>query len=163
MLTHASRQRGPWLIFDVRQKRHFPVLPTASDICPFIEDLDGKVALEHFHGKTLADVEILLRENSLYYLGDYLWMGPVAFRFYLPAVRSYLASETSDGDSDGVNSVLSTLELRYEQEPAEMNEARGEIRALLDVVIERYSSFAIAQEIYGDLRAKAASLRERVV
>ena len=57
-------------------------LPTAIEINPIPECLDGKCAVEHFEGKTIEQAENLIAENGLYYSGDLVWMGPIGFKFY---------------------------------------------------------------------------------
>jgi hypothetical protein len=57
-------------------------LPTAREINPIPEDLDGRCAERHFLGKTLDEAEALFRENSLCYQEDLMFMGVSAFRFY---------------------------------------------------------------------------------
>ena len=40
-------------------------IPTAREINPIPEDLDGKVAEENFLGKSLDDAVLLFKENSI--------------------------------------------------------------------------------------------------
>ena len=77
-------------------------LPTAKEINPY-DDLDGQYAEKHFLGKTLDEAEALFRESSITYQEDLMFMGPVAFRFYVQAAINYVESESARGDSDMIS------------------------------------------------------------
>jgi len=104
-------------------------LPTAQEINPH-RDLDGGEACAHFLGRSLDEAEALFQENSLYYQEDLMWMGPVAFRYYLPAVANYVRGDTATNDSDFVAHFVSTLELRLEHEPQELLSVADQLAAL---------------------------------
>jgi hypothetical protein len=70
-------------------------LPTAREINPVPTDLDGKCAERHFLGKTLQQAEALFREASILYQEDLMFMGPIAFRFYVQAAISYIQSDAA--------------------------------------------------------------------
>ena len=70
-------------------------LPNRQEINPH-DDLDGRVACEHFFGKSLEEAEAMFRASPIYYQSDLMWMGAAAFRFYLPAVVRFVRHETSD-------------------------------------------------------------------
>ncbi|HAM21732.1 MAG TPA: hypothetical protein DCQ04_05545 [Actinobacteria bacterium] len=138
------------------------MLPSAHDICPVAEDLDGRVALENYLGRSLAEAERQISTNPLYYIADFMWMGPVAFRFYLPAAHAYFASVESDGDSSSADSIIGILEQRLTSEREEMLLARTAIVSLLDTLLARYQAFEVAEEIWGDLRPKIANLHRKI-
>ena len=94
-------------------------LPTREEICPY-NDLDGLSACEHFLGKSLEEAEALFRESSIYYQADLMWMGTVAFRYYLPAVFGFVRSDAATDDSDFIAHCASTLESRLEHESAQL-------------------------------------------
>ena len=75
-------------------------LPTAKEINPCDENLDGRVACKMFLGRSLDEAEALFRENSCYYQEGLMWMGPVAFRFYVTAAIWYIKSAAAAGDSN---------------------------------------------------------------
>jgi len=95
-------------------------LPTAEEINPIPDDLDGQHAVQHFLGKTLEEAEALFREDSITYQEDLMFMGPSAFRFYVQAAINYIQSEAATGDSDIVNCIAGILESRLEFEPDEL-------------------------------------------
>jgi hypothetical protein len=53
------------------------------------DSLDERSACRNFLGKTLDQAEALFRESSLYYQEGLMWMGPVAFRYYIQAAINY--------------------------------------------------------------------------
>ncbi len=132
--------------------------PTRQEINPY-DDLDGRVACEHFCGKSLEEAEAMFRENSIYYQSDLMWMGTAAFRFYLPAVVRFVRHETAD-ISDFVAHFARTLEFRLEHEPQELAPVATQLAELCDYIIEHWSRFEAGSEPYGDVGVRYMSLRE---
>ncbi len=83
-----------------------PFVPSEADINVY-DSLDERWAVGNFLGKTLQQAEELFRESAVTYQEDLQHMGPVAFRFYVPAFVSYLRSAVSSGDSYAVNGFAS--------------------------------------------------------
>ncbi len=135
-------------------------LPTAKDINVH-DSLDERHACKVFLGKSIPEAEELFRENALCYLEDLMWMGPVAFRFYVEAIIRYIQSDSASGDSDAVSCFASVLEFRLSNEPAELVSVADRLESICGYIIEHYSSFNLAPKIYGDVRARFVSLRER--
>jgi hypothetical protein len=133
-------------------------LPTAKEINPH-DDLDGRVACKNFLGKSLEEVEAMFRENSTYYEGGLMWMGPIAFRFYVPALIHYIQSEAAASDSDIINCFAGLLEFRLEHEAAELFPIAEQLAAVCDYIIQHYGRFDLSPEIYGDLRPRFQSLQ----
>jgi hypothetical protein len=76
-------------------------LPTAEEIAN--DSLDGRYAIKHFLGKTLAEAEELFAEGCahgipLTYTEDLYFMEPVGFRFYIRAAVNP-TSATGSGNS----------------------------------------------------------------
>src|SRR5688572_183983 len=95
-------------------------LPTAREINPIPEDLDGQCAEQHFLAKSLEEAEALFREASIVYQEDLMFMGPIAFRFYVQAAINYIQSESSTGDADIIYCLTGILEHRLENEAEEL-------------------------------------------
>ena len=72
--------------------------------------LDERKACKHFLGKTVDEAVRLFEENALFYQEDLMFMGPVAFQYYVPAFVRYIDSAV--GDSDAVNCFVGLLEHR---------------------------------------------------
>ena len=135
-------------------------IPTFEDITPTKGlNLDEKVAVEHFLGKSADAAQALFNENSLYYSGDLMWMGPKAFGYYFPAFASYLASETAKGDADALNALVGMITFRSEYEPESMKAVSGVVASCIDSCLADYEKFDVDEEIYGDLRSKLMKVR----
>jgi len=134
-------------------------LPTRQEICPH-DDLDGRVACEHFLGRNLVQAEALFRENSIYYQGDLMWMGVVAFRYYLPAVVLFVQSEAATDDSDFIAHFASTLEFRLEYEAQDLQPVAEQLALLCCYIIEHWSRFESGSEFYDDVRTRYQTLHQ---
>src|SRR4051812_35031904 len=115
-------------------------LPTRQDINVH-DSLDERSACEHFLGKSLHDAEALFRENSLYYQEDLMFMGPVAFRFYVQAAISYIQSDAASGDSAIVSCFAAILEYRLEYEAEELRSIAEHLAAVCSYIVEHYDRF----------------------
>ncbi len=134
-------------------------LPTRQEISPY-DDLDGRVACRNFLGKTLEEAEALFHENSLYYESDLMWMGPLAFRYYLPAVAEFVRSEAATDDSDFIAAFATTLKFRFEYEPEEMRPVAQQLAVLCGYIVEYWSRFESGSEVYGDVRTRYQLLQQ---
>jgi hypothetical protein len=135
-------------------------LPTAKEINPVPENLDGRCAERHFLGKTLEEAEALFRESSITYQEDLMFMGPSAFRFYVHAVINYVRSETATGDSDIISCFASILEHRLEFEADELPPVAPQLASICAYILQRYDKFMLTPEIYGDLRPRFGNLEQ---
>ena len=135
-------------------------LPTAREINPAPEDLDGKCAEKHFLGKTLEEAESLFREASIVYQEDLMFMGPVAFRFYVQAAISYVQSDASTGDPDMISCFAMILEHRLKFEAKELPPVAPELALVYRYILEHYDRFSRTPEIYGDLRPRFQALEQ---
>lgn len=136
-------------------------LPTISDINVY-DSLDERVAVRHFAGKTLDEAEALFRDNALLYQEDLMFMGPVAFRFYVVAYVNYLRSDASSGDSDAVNCFLGLVRYRWEHERSEVDPVRALLADACRFILAHYDRYQIDEGIYGDLRAGLSELLQRL-
>lgn len=143
-----------------RLVRLAPGLPTALEINPIPEDLDGRNAQEHFFGKTLEEAEALFRDNSLYYQEDLMFMGMVAFRFYVQAAIRYIRSDQANEDSDMVSAFASILELRLKYDRAEVVPIAPLLADACGYILDHYDRFDLVPEIYGDLRPRYQDLQQ---
>lgn len=135
-------------------------LPTREEINVH-DDLDGRVACKNFFGKTLEEAEGLFRENSLYYGEDLLWMGPVAFRFYVQAAIRFIRSDHGAFQSDFINGLRSTLSFRLEQEPLEeLTPIAEQLAAICQYIVEYWAKFDADGQIYGNLRDRYVALQQ---
>ena len=132
-------------------------IPGREDINVY-DSLDERTACDHFLGKNLDEAEAMFQESSIYYQEDLMWMGTVAFRYYLPAVARFIRSEAAD--EDFVAHFSGTLKFRLEYEPRELAPVADQLAALCDYIIEHWSRFEDGMEAYGDIRARFVALRD---
>lgn len=105
--------------------------PTREEINVF-DSLDERVACEHFLGKDLSQAEALFRENGALHQEDLMWMGPVAFAYYLPAACRYLASRAADEDAHFAQCMMHVIDF-HRGEPA-FALAQAAARELLETI-----------------------------
>lgn len=137
-----------------------PSLPTQKEINVY-DDLDGRVACKNFFGKTLEEAEALFRENPLYYGNSLLWMGPIAFRFYMQAAIRFITSDHGAFEADFINGVCGTLNFRLEHEPLEeLVPIAGQLAAICQYIVEYWEKFHVDEQIYGNLRHRYVALQQ---
>lgn len=122
------------------------------------DSLDERSACDHFLGKSLEEAEILFRENASHYQDDLIWMGPVAFRYYVPAFVAYLKSEHSVRDSDAASSFAGLLEYWVDSAPSELGPISDTLLRAAGYVIEHWKKFEIDDDTYAGLRARYEGL-----
>lgn len=135
-------------------------VPTRNDINVH-DSLDERKACEHFLGKTVEQAEALFRENPIYYQEDLMWMGPVAFRYYIRAATNYIRSGAATGDSAMVICLASLLEFRLEYESAELEPVAQELAAVCGYVLDHYERFILTPGIFPDVPDKLHKLRQK--
>jgi len=134
-------------------------LPTCKDINIY-DSLEEIIAVEHFLGKSLEEAEKLFGQNSLYYQEDLMWMGPVAFRFYVQSAIRYIQSEAASGDSDMINCFADTLEFRLEHESQELQPVAVQLATICGYVLVNLDRFDVDAEIYDGIRDSYTLLQQ---
>ena len=109
---------------------------------------------------SVEEAEELFRENSAYYQEGLMWMGPVAFRYYVHAAIRYMQSEAGTGGSDMINCFAGLLEFRLEYELAELVPVATELVSICAYIIEHGDRFNLTPEIYGDVCARVQTLQQ---
>ncbi len=133
-------------------------LPTHQEI-NVSDSLDERSACKHFPGKNLAEAEALFRQNALFYQEDLMWMGPIAFRYYVTAASRYLESEAATHDSHMVNCFVNLLEFRWQHEPKELTPIAEQLYAICAYLIENCGKFNLGPELE-HIRPRLDALRE---
>ena|ERR1041385_7054095 len=136
-------------------------LPTREQINVH-DSLDERSACQTFLGKTLAEAEALFRENWLHYQEDLMWMGPVAFRFYVFAFVRYLKSPEADRNADAINGFANLLEFRQQYEPQELRPIASELIAACRYILDTYERFEVDPDFYGDLLSRYQQLIQKL-
>ncbi|MEO8108808.1 MAG: hypothetical protein ABI594_02195 [Ginsengibacter sp.] len=131
-------------------------LPTKDEINIY-NSLDEIAACKHFLGKSLEQAEALFRENSAYYQEYLMWMGPVAFNFYLESAINYLKSDDAVGDSHLIECLYQIVVFRMKQK--EFVLAIDRVNKLIAYVMEYYDKFEVNEVVYGDVLSKYEHLQ----
>jgi hypothetical protein len=126
-------------------------LPTANEINPIREDLDGKVALDHFLGTSHDEAVALFADAFEIYQEDLLFMGPVAFRFYLPAAIQYADSSDAATDAYVAGTMLMVMKHRWEFDRKAIDSARDSMLRYCEGVLERLATIEVDPDVDGDL------------
>ncbi|MFN0134746.1 MAG: hypothetical protein ACKVS9_01365 [Phycisphaerae bacterium] len=134
--------------------------PTREQINVY-DSLDEQRAVRNFLGKDLDAAEALFRENSLYYVEDLMWMGPVAFRYYITAAIRYVHSDASSQDSSMASGLASVLEFWFEHYESELRPISVPLADVCDYVAARRSKFDLIAG-YAGVPDRFASLRDRL-
>ena len=92
----------------------------------------------------------LFHDNFLFYQEDLKWMGPKAFRFYLPAALDYLLGPEADDDSDAAISFCGLIEYRSDCDPAEIEAVGPVLREGIPKIIENFERYGCDRETYGN-------------
>jgi len=136
-------------------------LPTAEEINVF-DSLDERCAVKNFLGKDQEQAQSLFRENFLRYQEDLMFMGPTAFRFYVPAAINYLLSEEADYAADAASSFCGLIEFRLDYEPAEIASVGSIIREGILGILKDFDRYGCDSEIYGDVAERYRVLLSRL-
>ena len=89
-----------------------------------------------------------------------MWMGPIAFRFYVYAAISYIRSDAATGDSGIISCFASLLEFRLEFEAKELQPVAEELASICTYIVQHYDRFDLTPEIYGDVRTRFKALQQ---
>jgi hypothetical protein len=131
-------------------------LPTESD---FPGDPDGRVAREHFLGRTPAEAEALFLGDPYIYFEDLMWMGPGAFRFYAPAAVSALLNGAASYEWGYPLDVFArTLEQELTHDPEKLRPIAAQLAAACSEILARWSTFGDIQ--YDGLPDRYAALQD---
>jgi hypothetical protein len=138
-------------------------LPTRDEVAA--NSLDGSSAIEHFHGKTLAQAEELFAEGArdsipLTYTEDLMWMEPVGFRFYIRAAIRFALTDHATGECDFINGLAGAISLWHEQHPGEMLPCAGLLADFCSAVVEQFDRYGADPEIYVGLREQYQQLAD---
>lgn len=116
-------------------------VPTELEINPVPEDLDGQSAARNFLGKSVEDAELMFRELSNFHGEDLMFMGVIAFRYYIPAACRYLRSQLPDGYPNMFADFASTVQSRLEFEPEELKPVAAVLAETCADILARSTRF----------------------
>lgn len=116
-------------------------LPTKEEINPIPDDLDGQTAVDDFLGKSLEEAEEMFRENSGHSWESLCYIGPVAFRFYVPAAIKYLHDELSNTNPPTVSWFIYVIESWLDYHPHELKPVASALSRLFEQYLAQYLRF----------------------
>lgn len=128
-----------------------PGLPTRREINVY-DCLDGQHAERNFYGKDLQQAEALFRDNLFGYAEDLMWMGPVAFCYYVEAAAAYLLDPKVVADDDDLSAFCTAVEFQLECHREEIEPARPR---LLEVVRKYLRERASVRDEFEDEEMRA--------
>lgn len=116
------------------------------------DSLDERWACKNFLGRSLEEAEALFRENFPYYNEDLMWMGPVAFCFYVQAAVSFLEKEKEDCDPENLHCLAATLSIHQVQHPLELTAFAPLLRDFCRSVLGRLDQYDTSSAYYFGLK-----------
>jgi hypothetical protein len=114
-------------------------LPTKEEINPIPECLDGQWAVELFLDKTVEEAETMFQQGIGWEQLNYL--GPVAFRFYLPAAINYLHRELPNTDPPTISWFAYVIDSWLDYQVNELKPVASALCRLFEEYLDRYSRF----------------------
>ncbi|WP_459556127.1 hypothetical protein [Lacunimicrobium album] len=131
-------------------------LPTEDEINPIPENLDGQCAVRNFLGKTRQQIFDEFGENGYYWTEDLMFMGPVAFCFYITPAVDYVVRSRCYGGM--IHAMTLTIQSRLEWGADEIREAFPDLVRFAEHALDHYETYELTPEIYGDLRPIVAAI-----
>jgi len=121
--------------------------------------VEQEAVCKNFLGKNIDEAEDLFRCASLVYQEDLMWMGVVAFRYYVNAAINYIRSSDSTRDSAIVNCLAGVLEYRIESDShQDLAPIAADLASICEYIIKNIQKFDVEINIYGDVCERFASL-----
>jgi len=121
-----------------------PELPSQSDFDPWSGCLDAISAWNHFGGLLLQEAKVKFAGNPFKYSEDFMFMGPKAFAYYLPALIDSLKTALSSEQTAAVFPVLGlgyAIQSQLEVAHHECRRFYPEILELIELVRLRMPCF----------------------
>jgi len=135
--------------------------PTEREINIF-DSLDERSAVKNFLWKSLEEARSLFRDNFLHYQEDLMWMGPIAFRFYVVAAINYLLSEDATDAADAVSTFCMVLKFRLDEETAEIAPVGPILRDAIFGILNDFDRYGADIAYYGDVAGRYRALLARL-
>lgn len=132
-------------------------IPIQSEIAPN-GTLDECTASEHFLGKNLEMAKRFFYESSTAY-EDLMWMGPIAFRYYVHAAINYFHENMVTLDTIELGEFACALEFRISEERDEVRPVAEVLRTFCDKVINQLSEVQLS-DIDSDVIPRYCHLRD---
>jgi hypothetical protein len=132
-------------------------IPRREDIDVY-HSLDEASACKRFLGKSLDEAEALFRDEFFNSQEDLMWMGPVAFRYYIHAAIRYIQSDDAAGDSCSISFLASTLSFWLKHYLSELQPVAESLVVFCSSVVQNFDRVDADPEFCGDLRSDYSAL-----
>lgn len=134
-------------------------IPGVEEWRGYKSDLDVRHLHSIFFGKDIDDVqEYFGGVQSIARMDELLFAPRPVFRYYVHAYARFLESDDAAEDSDSASAFLSLLEARKKRDRGSVEEVLDSLKEILAFVSHRQDHFDADVNIYGDFRARVASI-----
>jgi predicted RNase H-like HicB family nuclease len=106
----------------------------------YVEDLIRQ-ACDHFFGKSREEAQELFRTAFGRYVEDLMWMGPVAFRYYVEAAIRHIEGAPARGDSAIPIFFGPAISFRLEHEPQELAPVARRLAGACQYILDHRRDF----------------------
>lgn len=138
-----------------------PDLPTAAEI-NIHDDFDEQWAVKNFLGRSLEEAQDLFAENFLFYSEDLMWMGPVAFCYYVRAAIAFLLSPSAKGHADSVGTFCMILEFRIGCKYWGIGNCSPLVRDGLEAMLRNFDHYECDPRLDGDVARRVEAVLARL-
>jgi hypothetical protein len=137
-------------------------LPTAQEINPNPEILDGETAVHHFLGKSRGEITNEFRNHGMSYQRDLMFMGPFAFCYYCRADFTFVEFYGGPATADMVAALCGVIEYRLAKNAESIDDAFPDILDFVDHVMRNYGRYGLIPQIFEHLRPRLSAIRSQV-
>lgn len=126
------------------EHQHTPDLTSKLDFDPYGGNLDALEAWKEFGGLSLQEAKVKFAGNPFKYSEDFMFMGPKAFAYYLPALIDSLKTALSSEQTAAVFPILGlgyAIQSQLEVAHHECRRFYPEILELIELVRLRMPCF----------------------
>ncbi len=97
--------------------------------------------MRNFLGKSVDDAEAMFREREDIFGEDLMFMGIIAFRYYISAALRYVRSQLPDAHPPMIFGIAGTIAFRLEFEQGELRPVAAELATFCGEILERFTRF----------------------
>lgn len=108
-------------------------------------------AVQHFLGKSVDEAESMFRQESNFYDDDLLWMGPIAFQYYIPAACRYVVSQLPESSPGTLSKFMTLLLFRRLMEPETVKPVAADLIASCSEILTHSSQIDESRHLSKDL------------
>ena len=137
--------------------------PDLQDWQGYEDDIDSRYAFEIFFGKTLAELQPLIRRNVIERTDELRFMPLKAFQYYIFALRDYIVNKhyrADDGDC-AVDCYFSLVQEKLDTAPEAILPVMEQLLPSLQFIADNVAAYQIDEDIYGFIPQRLQILLQR--